>query len=217
MEGNWIEQYGYLAVFVAGLLEGETAFIIAGYAASRGYLDPIPTFLTAAAAGATGDLMYYLLGRRYGRRLIRTFPSLRKLRARAVLLIRRWGRATAFLTRFAYGLRSILPMSLGAARMRFPVFITFNLMGSLSFAAVYLTLGYLFGETVQEILQRVRPYEKWILGGLVALGVTVWAAREWKLFHPKPEEVIPPAKVEEMEEEVRAELSGEEPRDEDER
>lgn len=214
MDGNWIEKYGLLAVFLAALLEGETAFILAGYGASRGYLDLLPTYLTAVAGGMVADSTYYMIGRFQGQRLIRAFPSLRKPRARSVLLLRRYGRATAFLTRFAYGLRIVLSMSMGAARLRLPVYLTFNLLGSLCFAAVYLAIGYLFGETAEELIRRVRPYDEWILAGLVTLGAAIWAAREYKIFHPKPEEDLPPAVVEELEEEVRAELSGEPPPEE---
>lgn len=211
MDATWIEKYGLLAVFVGGILEGETTFVVAGFAASRGYLDPLAAYLAAVAGAMTGDVGYFLLGRYQGQRLIRAFPSLRKLRARAVLLLRNWGRTTAFLARFAYGLRIVLPLSMGAARMRPALFLAFDLLASLCFAALYLGLGYLFGETAEGILLRVRPYEKWILAGLLTTGAAVWAAREWKLFHPKPGEVLPPAEVEELAEEVRAELSGEEP------
>lgn len=188
MEG-WIERYGYLAVFLGGILEGETTFLLAGYAVSQGYLGALPTYMVAVAGGCTGDSAYYWVGRLNGPALIRRFPSLRRLRARAVLLLRRRGRATAFLTRFFYGLRIILPMSMGAARLRYPVFLAYEFLGSLTFAALYLTLGYLFGETLQEALGRIRPYEKVIVAGLLVLGAAVWAAREWKLFHPRPEEV----------------------------
>ena len=215
MDGTWIEKYGYLAVLAGALLEGETAFVLAGYAASRGYLELLPTYLTAVLGGMLADSTYYFIGRRSGRRLIRAYPSLRKPRARAVLLLRRWGRATAFLARSAYGLRIVLALSMGAAHMRFRTFATFNLLGSLCFAAIYLALGYLFGETVEELIRRVRPYDEWIIGGLVAAGAAVWAAREWKIFHPKPEEDIPPAVVEELEEEVMAELSDDEPVEEE--
>ena len=34
-----IEHYGYLAVFIGTVLEGETVLVMAGYAAHRGYLD----------------------------------------------------------------------------------------------------------------------------------------------------------------------------------
>jgi membrane protein DedA with SNARE-associated domain len=182
MDGSWIESYGYWAVFFGGMLEGETVLILAGYSISRGYLDPLPTLLLAAAGGATGDFIYYSIGRRYGPTLIRRFPPLRRLRARAVLFVRRWGRQTAFLTRFIYGMRIILPMSMGSARFRPSVFIPYNVMGALSFAALYLTLGFLFGQTVQEMLGRVRPYERWILLALVLLGAIIWGIREWRLY-----------------------------------
>ncbi|HEX2189796.1 MAG TPA: DedA family protein [Longimicrobiaceae bacterium] len=209
MDATWIEKYGLLAVFVGGILEGETTFVVAGFAASRGYLDPFAAYLVAVAGAMTGDCGYFLLGRYHGQRLVRAFPSLRKLRARAVLLLRRWGRTTAFLARFAYGLRVVLPLSMGAARMRPGLFIAFDLLGSLCFAALYLGLGYLFGETVEEMLLLVRPYEKWILAGLLLTGAAVWTAREWKLFHPKPGEELPAPVVERMQEEVEEELRGE--------
>jgi len=181
MDGGWIEQYGYWAVLVGGILEGETVFVAAGYGLSQEYLRPLPTFLAAVAGGTLGDVAYYALGRIYGARLIRAVPFLRRLRARAVLLLRRWGRATAFVTRFAYGLRIVLPLSIGAARLSWPVFLLFNLLGSVAFAATYLSLGYLFGETLEEVLGRLRGYETRILLGLALAGAVFWAVREWRL------------------------------------
>ena len=185
---HWIEAYGYWAVFLGGIFEGETVLIVAGYAISQGYLQVIPTFLLAAAGGSLGDFVYYSLGRAHGQAIIRRFPLLRRLRARAALFLRRWGRATAFLTRFAYGLRVILPMSMGAAGLRMPVFLLFNALGSVTFATVYLTLGYLFGETIEDVVGRVRPYERWIVLALLATGALIWAVREWRLYHSKTDE-----------------------------
>jgi membrane protein DedA with SNARE-associated domain len=191
--GSWIEQYGYAAVFAGGLLEGETVMVLAGYSISRGYLAPVPTFLLATLGAALGDFVYYWLGRRYGGRLIRQWRFLRPLRARATLVLRRWGGTTAFLTRFAYGLRIILPMSLGAARLRLVIFLAYNWAAAACFSALYLTLGYLFGAAVQEWLDRVRPYERWILLSVIVLGALIWAVREWRLYRaPLPETVEPP-------------------------
>lgn len=186
MVGSWIEEYGYWGVFFGSVLEGETILIVAGYSVSRGYLDFLPTVLLATAGGMTGDLLYYVLGRRHGAALIRGFPVLRRIRARAVLFLRRWGRATAFATRFAYGLRIILPMLMGASRFRLPAFLLFNLFGAVSFAALYTSLGFLFGEVIEEILGRVRPYERWIILSLLLTGVAVWAVREWRLLRAPP-------------------------------
>lgn len=178
----YIQSYGYWAVFLGGLLEGETILILAGYSISRGYLDFLPVLLLATAGGVIGDFAYFSLGRRYGPGVIRRFPSLRRLRARGILIVRRWGRMTAFLTRFAYGLRVVLPMTMGASRMRPSLFLAFNTLGAFAFALFYLTLGYLFGEAVEELVGRVRPYERWIVLGVVVTGCILWMLRRWGLL-----------------------------------
>lgn len=183
MEKVWIEVYGPWAVLLGGILEGETVFIAAGYAISQGYLHPLSTLLLAVVGGTVGDLAYYALGRQYGARLIRRIPLLRRLRARAILVLRRWGRATAFVMRFAYGLRVVLPLSVGAARFPLAIFLPFNLLGSLAFSSAYLLLGYFFGEALEEVLTRVRGSEGWVLLGIAVFGAVFWAVREWKLFH----------------------------------
>jgi membrane protein DedA with SNARE-associated domain len=200
----YIQQYGYLAVFVGGMLEGETVLILAGYSVSRGYLDFLPVLLLAAAGGVAGDFLYFSLGRHYGPGIIRGFPSLRRVRGRTILLARRWGRMAAFVTRFAYGLRVALPMTMGAAKMRPSVFLAFNTLGALSFAVFYLTLGYLFGELLQETLGRVRPYERQIVAGVLFTGVLAWAIRRWWLVRSADE--ITRAAAEELR---RARKSGE--------
>lgn len=196
MAAPYIQTYGYIGVLIGGILEGETVLIIAGYSVSRGYLEFLPVLLLAAAGGVIGDLAYFFLGRRYGPGIIRRFPTLRRVRSRAILVMRRWGRFTAFMTRFAYGLRVVLPMTMGASKMRPSVFLLFNTAGAFTFAAFYLTLGYLFGEIMQEMLGRVRPYERWILLGLVVTGVLVWAVREWRLLRSSDEDELAAAELE---------------------
>jgi membrane protein DedA with SNARE-associated domain len=183
-----VESYGYWAVLLGGILEGETVFIAAGYAISQEYLAPLPTYIAAVAGASLGDVFYFTLGRFFGARLIRSFALLQRLRARAILFLRRWGRATAGFTRFAYGLRIILPMTIGAARFPVATFLVFNLIGSLAFAGLYLSIGYLFAETLEEILGTVRRYEKPLLIGLVAAGALWWVVREWWLYHFAPDE-----------------------------
>lgn len=183
--GDWIRQYGLWAVFIGGVFEGEAVFIAAGYAVSQGYLPLVPTVVVAVLGGTLGDHAWYALGRRWGIRLLRAVPSFRALRVRAGRLFRRWGRATAFVARFAYGLRIVIPLTLGTTRFPLRAFVPFNILGAVVFACVYLSVGYFFGEVAEETLTRVRGYEPWIVGGIVAVGLAVWAVWEWKLFHPK--------------------------------
>src|SRR5260370_41283512 len=67
--------YGYLAVFVGSLLEGETVLILAGFAAHQGYLS-FPLVAGVAFCGGTlGDQSLLFLGPRYRQGAFRRFSS----------------------------------------------------------------------------------------------------------------------------------------------
>lgn len=186
MQADWIQAYGAWAVLLGGMLEGEAVFIAAGYAVSQGYLQPIPTFALAVLGASLGDQLFFAVGRLFGPRIIRAVPLLRRLRAHAVLQLRRWGRGAAFLTRFAYGLRIVLPITMGAARFPVRFFVPFNFLGALTFASLYLTLGYFFGEVMETVLAHMRGRELWILLGILAAGALAWVVREWWLIRTAP-------------------------------
>jgi membrane protein DedA with SNARE-associated domain len=185
---SWIETYGYVVVLLGTVLEGETVLVLAGYSVSRGYLELLPIFLLAVFGATAGDSAYYWIGRRYGTRALRGYRSLRPIRARAALGLRRWGPVAALVTRFAYGLRFAMPVLIGASRVRPLVFHTYNLLGAILFAALYLGIGILFGEALQTILERVRPYESRVFLTLIALGLAFWVIREWRLYRSVPPE-----------------------------
>lgn len=179
---EWIGAYGVWAVFAGGILEGEAVFIAAGYAVSQGYLPAGPALLAAVLGATAGDHGWYLAGRFWGTPLLRRVPAFRRVHGRAVLWARRWGRGAAFGLRFAYGLRSVLPLSLGAARFPPTLFVPLNALGSVAFALVYLTLGYFFGEAAERLFVRVRGFAPQVVVAVVLVGLVCWAIREWSLF-----------------------------------
>lgn len=183
---QWIDQFGPWAVFVGLLLEGEMALIVAGYALSRGYLDLLPTLLLGTAGGTFSDSIYYWIGRRVGQRLLRGRRSLRPLRARAVLLLRRYGEVMAFATRFAFGMRIVLPVAMGSNRMRPGVFHPYNAMGAFVFAIVYLSLGYGFGAAIQRLIRRSAVSELQVVGALGALAALLWVTHRWRSGRRRP-------------------------------
>ena len=77
------------AVFVGFVVPGETAAILGGVAASRGNASVVLVCVIVVVAAILGDNIGYLLGRRYGARLLQT----RVLRRRE----RRVDRARRFL------------------------------------------------------------------------------------------------------------------------
>ena len=66
-----VADHGYLVTFLGALIEGETVLTLAGLAAHRGYLH-LPVLIALASLGSClGDQIYFLIGRRYGKRLYR--------------------------------------------------------------------------------------------------------------------------------------------------
>lgn len=59
-----VGHYGYLAVAVGCVLEGETVLLMAGYAAHRGMLDLPGVMAVALASSFAGDQFWFWLGRR---------------------------------------------------------------------------------------------------------------------------------------------------------
>lgn len=207
MWAQWLEQYGLWIVFLGGVLEGEVVLLLAGYGVSRGYLPAPQAYFLAALGAHVGDSTYYLVGRRFGPSIIRRFPALRPLRAKAMKLVRRRGYLAAFLARFLYGMRIILPLTLGAVRVSPRTFFPANVAAAMIFAGVYLTGGYLLGEAVEHLLGRVGGYEKWIVLGLLVVGGLSWAIREWRLFHAPPPKAAPVEEDPPVEEEAEEGVS----------
>lgn len=72
-----IAAYGYYAVFLGSITEGETVLVLGGIAAHRGYLDLLGVMAAAFTGGWLGDLTYFFFGRRHGNAFLARFPALR--------------------------------------------------------------------------------------------------------------------------------------------
>ncbi|ENG8657992.1 DedA family protein, partial [Salmonella enterica subsp. enterica serovar Bareilly] len=68
-----IAQYGYAALVVGSLAEGETITLLGGVAAHQGLLKFPLVVVAVALGGMIGDQLLYLLGRRFGGRILRRF------------------------------------------------------------------------------------------------------------------------------------------------
>src|SRR6478672_5747944 len=82
-----LTQYGYLALFIGCLLEGETLLVLAGVAAHGGYLW-LPTVVAVAFIGGTlGDQILFYFGRRSGGTILQRWPRFQRPAARVQWLV----------------------------------------------------------------------------------------------------------------------------------
>ncbi len=166
-----LSDYGYLAVFVGSLLEGETILLLAGYAAHQGYLSLHWIVLLAFCGGTLGDVVYFLLGRRFGSAWLRRFPRLTVPAQRVNRLLLRFHEALIVGVRFMYGLRILGPIVIGMSEVRAWRFVLFNALGAALWAVLVTALGFLFGHALQLLFAQAEQYEAMALLLIVALGV----------------------------------------------
>ncbi|WP_424792969.1 DedA family protein, partial [Pseudomonas aeruginosa] len=67
---QFLQDFGYFALFLGTFFEGETILVLAGFLAFRGYMQLDTVILTAFLGSYAGDQLWYFLGRRHGRRLL---------------------------------------------------------------------------------------------------------------------------------------------------
>jgi membrane protein DedA with SNARE-associated domain len=176
-----IEHYGYIAVLIGAVLEGETVLIIAGFAAHRGYLDLGAVVVVATLGGFLGDQFFFTLGRVRGRQLLARFPAIEAKSARVQALVDRYHTWLIVSVRFLYGLRVAGPVLLGMSEVSHARFAVFNLLGALIWASLIAGAGYLFGQTMEMMLSNAKRYEGEAAVVLLAIGTAIWFFRRARM------------------------------------
>ncbi|WP_338463729.1 DedA family protein [Franconibacter daqui] len=168
-----IAQYGYAALLIGSLAEGETITLLGGVAAHQGLLKFPLAVLAVALGGMIGDQALYLFGRRFGNRALTRFSRHQKKIDRAQRLILRYPVWFVIGTRFMYGFRVIGPLLIGASRVPPKLFIPLNIAGALLWALIFTTLGYLGGEVIAPWLVRVDQHLKHYIWVALAVAIVV--------------------------------------------
>lgn len=169
-----VEDYGYPALLLGSLLEGETVVALAGLAAHRGYLSLHWVIAIAAAGAFAGDQLYFFLGRRFGARLLVRFPRLAPQVARGNALLARYDAPLIVGLRFIYGLRMAGAVAVGMSEMRWLRFAALDLLGALIWAPLVAGAGYLAGDLLQRLLGNLERIEHWVFIALLLAGIGLW-------------------------------------------
>ncbi|MDA3132895.1 MULTISPECIES: DedA family protein [Enterobacteriaceae] len=158
-----ISQYGYAALLVGSMAEGETITLLGGVSAHQGLLSFPLVVLVVALGGMIGDQVLYLLGRRYGNGILKRFNKHQDKIASAQKLIARHPLLFVPGCRFMYGFRIIGPLLIGASHVPPKVFLPLNILGALVWATLFTALGYVGGEVIAPWLHSLDQHLKhWI-------------------------------------------------------
>ncbi|MGB4101104.1 MAG: DedA family protein [Alphaproteobacteria bacterium] len=143
------QSYGavfYVITFFWALLEGETFLIFAGLLASQDVMR-LEYLIPAAALGTTcGDFIFFMLGRRYGLKLIERSAKLKRGKDKISGWLEKHDVGFILTYRFIYGLRNVSAIVIGMSKIDWRRYFVLNFIASWVWAISFAGLGYLFGD-----------------------------------------------------------------------
>ena len=160
-----INRYGYLGVATLVMIEdfgilvpGETVLIAAAFfAGAEGHLNIFLIALVAFLSAVIGDNIGFAIGEYGGHPLVERFGKYifltPKRIAAAESFFNRHGGKVVAVARFIEGLREVNGLIAGLSDMRWPKFITFNVIGAALWVAFWSAVGYLGGNHIETFLR----------------------------------------------------------------
>lgn len=133
----------------------------------------VPAALAGAVAGAIlADAVWYLLGRRMGRRVLSTLCRV-SVNPDACVEgaedgFRRRRSLTILAAKFLPGINAVTPPLAGITAFPFLPFLALDLAGSLAWAAAGVGIGWAFGDAVAGHAMRINGLLGWFVAGSLA-------------------------------------------------
>lgn len=154
-----IKEWGYLAVFLGSLVEGESVILVACFMAQLGYLSLTKIMIIAFCGTLFADQSLYYVGRYYGPALIQKFHRLHAPANRAFKLLHDWDVWFILSFRFIWGLRTISPVVIGSSGIPPCRYTPLNVLAALVWTLISCIGGYLLSGVIEDIgLHIVKRY-----------------------------------------------------------
>jgi membrane protein DedA with SNARE-associated domain/rhodanese-related sulfurtransferase len=167
-----LQEYGVWAVFISVALEGAgfpvPAIPVVLAAAASAHDSPATVaeiLLTAAGATFVTDIAWFGAGRLYGQKVLGTLCRLSISPDSCVTgvdsLFARFGSAFVFFAKFVPALSTVATAVAGSQRMRWRLFLLLDGIGSIAACAIPVTLGYLFHDAVDGMVNGLARFGGW--------------------------------------------------------
>ena len=184
-----VESYGYAVVFLFVAIEslgiplpGETVLVTAAALAALGHLSIWWVIAIAATGGIVGDATGYWIGRLGGLALLRRYGRVIHFDEDKLEKVHRFfsrhGSKAVFFGRFIALLRTWAALLAGTAQMPYRIFTLYNVLGGITWATLFGTLGYVFGRSL-PLLEHYIGQASLAVVLLIALVVALWLAWRW--------------------------------------
>jgi membrane protein DedA with SNARE-associated domain/rhodanese-related sulfurtransferase len=186
-----LTRWGILLVFGSVLLEhggfpipAAPLLVAAGALAEAGAMQPERVLLAALCASLIADHVWFLTGRRYGRRLLAGICRLSLSPDTCVRktddLVARHGAPLLLVAKFIPGVSAVAVPTVGAMGLPYRRFLLFDALGCLAWAGAYVGGGMIFSREVGRAIEGMGVIGGWSLLVVAALFALYIA---WKVEH----------------------------------
>jgi len=191
---EWItrtmESMGYWGIGLLMFLENlfppipsELIMPLAGFTIARGSMDFVPAIAAGVIGTVLGALPWYFAGVYFGERRLMNWAdrygkwltlSSRDIE-RSIAWFNQYGKLAVFLGRLVPGVRTLISLPAGLARMNLGIFLLYSTVGTLIWTSALTFFGYLLGENYEQVEHYLGPVSKIVLVLLVvAFGIWLW-------------------------------------------
>lgn len=188
-----IFEWGYLGIFVLMTIESsfipfpsEIVLIPAGYLASKGEMSIGLIMASALGGSMVGAFINYYLALLLGRKILRRYGKYFFINENAIekmdSYFEKHGHISTFIGRLIPGIRQLISIPAGLARMNLAVFSIYTALGAGIWAFILVMLGYAIGEN-QELID---AYLKQIT---ITVLITLVLLASWYAYMQKQKKV----------------------------
>jgi len=175
-----VVRHGTPLVFLNVLLEQLGApipalpvLLVAGSLIREGRLSTSSILMAAVVASLIADTVWFLLGRRYGWRILRTLCRISLSPDSCVreteTFFERWGLPSLIAAKFIPGYSTVGPPLAGAIGASALLFMAYDAAGALLWAGSGIAVGFIFRHALHEVLRHLQNLGIW--GGVVVVSL----------------------------------------------
>lgn len=175
-----IFDWGYIGIFCLMTIESsfipfpsEIVLVPAGYLASKGDMNIGMIMLSALGGSLSGAFINYYLALTLGRKILKKYGKYFFIKEDALAkmdgFFQKHGHISTFTGRLIPGIRQLISIPAGLARMNLGVFSLYSALGAGVWALILTMLGYFIGENQELINEYLKQITITVLVILVVL------------------------------------------------
>ena len=181
---EYLQQYGYLCVFILVLIEyanaplpSEVVLPLVGFLIADGHMKFIPALIVSIVAGTLGSLINYMIGRYFREWTMKVIISksekLEKSLHESMKWINKYGNLSVMVGRVIPLIRTVIAIPAGLVKMPIGKYILFSSIGIGVWNGILISMGVVFAGNIEKIATLLKNYSVIMLVLIIVLIVVI--------------------------------------------